>query len=180
MTSRAGQFIMGRRLRAIASLACVAALLAGACSNPYLREQTGPPPHRTRGQVLVDGEAAEGVKVTFLPVEGASEENPIATGRTDEQGRFELSTYNAFDGAPTGEYNVVLSWIRILDTSLREEDQPEEAQQLPWKYQDPKHSGLKVTVEEGTNDLEAFEVSTNDDTPRPPPQGAGPVGGNSA
>jgi 5-hydroxyisourate hydrolase-like protein (transthyretin family) len=142
MNSKAGRVAGIRERTAIALLICAMALVSAGCSNRYRREQTGLPPNRTSGQVLVDGQPAAGVKITLLPVEGASEENPLAMGQTDEEGRFELSTYNAHDGAPAGEYNVVLTWIKILDPSLREQDQPPEAQQLPWKYQDPSRHFL--------------------------------------
>jgi hypothetical protein len=159
---------------AIALLLCALPLVAAGCRDPYRREHTGLPPHPTRGQVLVDGQPAQGVNVRFVPVEGVSEENPAASGRTDEEGNFELSTYNRGDGVPAGEYKVLLSWVKILDPSLREEDQPPEAQRLPWKYQDPKHTELKVTIEEGSNELEPLEASTNDDTPRPEFEAAAP------
>src|SRR5579871_5808979 len=62
--------ILGRS--AIALLICAMALVPAGCSDPYRREQTGPSPHPTRGQVLVDGQPASGVNVRFVPVEGVS------------------------------------------------------------------------------------------------------------
>jgi hypothetical protein len=130
------------------------------CGPSYVRPETGAKPHPVTGQVLIDGTPAEGVLVTFIPEGGPAKDARAATGLTDEEGLFTLSTYNPEDGAPAGKYQVTLSWIRIIDETSSIQDQPPEAQQLPAKFQNPKLSGLTSVVEEGPNDLEPFNVST--------------------
>lgn len=137
----------------------LAAAFAAGCGSGS-RPMTGPPPHPVHGQVLVDGEPAEGVLVRFVPADDGGAELPLATGLTDEDGTFELSTYNPKDGAPAGQYQVALSWIKIVDPAATRQNQPPSAEQMPPKYRDPRMSGLTADIDEGSNDLEPFEVST--------------------
>jgi len=63
------------------------------------------------GIIQVDGKPQRGIKVKLAP-------NPLPAdrrvtlpiiGRTDDEGKFKLTTYYQDDGAPVGEYNMLFS-----------------------------------------------------------------------
>lgn len=89
----------------------VALTLGGCGSGGHI--QVAP----TEGIVLLDGEPVEGVAVVLrqdgLPM--------VASGKTDEEGRFRLSTYGNFDGAPVGECVATVTAIGIDTTTVEEE-----------------------------------------------------------
>lgn len=65
----------------------------------------------TSGQVRVGDVPAEGVEVRFFDaanVTAPDKPHPFAT--TSADGRFELGTFEAGDGAPVGRYKVMLLW----------------------------------------------------------------------
>ena len=59
-----------------------------------------------RGRVLLDELPVANAAVTFMPVDGKGRP---ATGFTDSDGVFRLTTYKQDDGAPRGDYIVVVS-----------------------------------------------------------------------
>ena len=97
-----------------------------------------------------------------------------ATGRTDANGLYKLTASargegatNAEGGTLPGEYYVGVI-KSVSDTPMSEEEAHEKGVEyvapppgqaptvthvVPQKYNDPKQSGLKVTVEAGTNDI---------------------------
>ena len=62
-------------------------------------------PVRQRGIVTLEGRPLAGFTVTFMSMQ---DKRP-AWGVTDEDGRFELMTYDPKDGCLPGEYKIVLS-----------------------------------------------------------------------
>jgi hypothetical protein len=67
--------------------------------------------------VLLDGEPVEGVSVVFRQ----SGLSMVASGKTDEDGFFQLSTYGNFDGAPVGECVATVTVIGIDTTTVEAE-----------------------------------------------------------
>lgn len=57
------------------------------------------------GNVTMFGSPLGGATVSFAPQEG----QPTATGMTDDQGNFQLTTYDFGDGAAAGKYSIVIS-----------------------------------------------------------------------
>jgi hypothetical protein len=101
--------------------------------------------------------------VVFMPESGRP-----ATGRTDEQGRFELETFGPGDGAvpgkhvvtvamaPTGTEPMPLSFVPSNPNYL-----PDQAEYpIPIKYLSPTQSGLEFTVERGRKNH--FEIELVD------------------
>src|SRR5262245_1271838 len=81
--------------------------LAPGCSDGAVGLKTYP----VRGSVLVNGEPAKGMVVTFQNTDKNAPGNavhPVAV--TDDQGKFALSTNADKDGAPEGEYVVLFFW----------------------------------------------------------------------
>lgn len=62
-----------------------------------------PPTHQVNGVVLYNDEPMPNVAVTFYPEDGRS-----AVGKTDSEGRFQLTTFVANDGAVAGEHKVAV------------------------------------------------------------------------
>ncbi|RMG39220.1 MAG: hypothetical protein D6725_05605 [Planctomycetota bacterium] len=124
-----------------------------------------------QGTVTLDGKPLEGATVTFVPVNEG--QGLPATGTTDEEGRFTLTAMGGGKrGAPgagtlPGEYYVGV--VKDIVEGDEAEDSPPEGQfpeasdqptpepktthVVPTKYNDPKSSGIKVTVKEGDNDI---------------------------
>jgi hypothetical protein len=102
-----------------------------------------------RGKVLVQGKPAAGANVFFVPVdEPATPTDPRPRGEVREDGSFELGMYGAKDGAPAGEYLVIVLW-----------EGEGGYDRLKGQYSDPTKSKLRVTVKEGTNELPPFQLN---------------------
>jgi len=125
------------------SLLGVLVLLPGCSSNAKPRKPT----HPVNGQVLFEGRPLAGAYVSFHPQDGDPDQ-PRSGARTDHEGRFRMSTYDAFDGVPAGKYLVTITLDEEQDTVA----------QIPARYGNPNTSGLRVEVREGTNELPPFRL----------------------
>ena len=111
----------------------------------------------THGKVLVDGKPIEGARVIFCPVGGSEDfqkERPFAV--TDAGGEFSLTTFQKGDGAPAGEYNVMIRNGR--PKSREEANRRSSGPRVARQYGKPLTSGVTVTVEKIENDLAPFEL----------------------
>ena len=125
------------------------AVLATSCGG------SGPALHPVTGDVLVDGQPAEGATVTLQPVGGSAHGTP--SGVVTEDGSFTLSTFPHGDGAPAGQYAVVITWYPEGGRSL---GNPQNV--IPPEYADATTTPLpNVTVAEGDNELPAFELKSD-------------------
>ncbi|MBI2481883.1 MAG: hypothetical protein HYV60_25520 [Planctomycetia bacterium] len=109
------------------------------------------------GEVVVDGQPASGVSVTLHDVKGIDGQQPtFSSATTDESGKFSVSTYDAGDGVPVGEYVLTFTWgeFNVVSRSM-------EGDKLNGKHSDPKTSEHKVTVVAGTpTDMGRIELTT--------------------
>jgi hypothetical protein len=135
------------------------------------------------GTVLVDGEPAANVVVTFTPLATAETSivGPFSTGITDDSGKFTLKTKQGDPGAVPGDHIVALQYRgvdpesagsiqeAIEDARAENEDVSELAAKLkaanaqkviPQKYSE--NSKLKVTVPPGGLKDHKIEISTKD------------------
>lgn len=101
--------------QAVSTLCLIACLVSAACDQTH-RPATFP----VHGKVTYRGQPVSGASVTFL-APGAPR---LATGVTDDQGNFQLSTYHANDGAVPGTHVVT---VRKFSNSISSEAQPEAA-----------------------------------------------------
>ena len=103
------------------------------------------------GKVLLDGKPVAGVTVSFHRYDKAAEKYAnVADGLTDAEGRYKLTTNTKFDGCPAGEYTVT-----VVRTGRGYYDgETEEKSTLPAAYATAAKSALRVTVQEGANDLD--------------------------
>lgn len=116
------------------------------------------------GQLTLDGAAVAGVLVELHPVEGtpAAVRDLRPSGKTDESGSFQISTYQPDDGAPAGEYTVTVIWMGP-DPQDAADAQPQygglpQIDLLDSKYADPATSTIKVTIDDQANTLEPFSL----------------------
>ena len=101
------------------------------------------------GTVLVDGKPADGAMVILCPPESAVElKNVRPVGTTDAGGKFSMTTFDKGDGAPAGEYKVIVQWPKG------------EVDLLKGRYFKLANSTLAATVKEESNELPPFELTT--------------------
>lgn len=122
--------------------------------------QSGPPREPTTpltGVVLVDGQPAKELRVTVHRAGATDPESYVAMAFTDETGKFSLSTYEAKDGVPEGEYVLTFMWGEINPLSFAY-GPPDK---LNGRYTDPAKSEFKVKVERGKPaDMGTIQLTT--------------------
>jgi hypothetical protein len=132
-------------------LAAAIAILFASCSRP-----TGPAKkvcYPVKGQVFAGSQPAAGAMVIFHP-DGSTPDDwpdgfPRAQVRAD--GSFEVGTYADNDGAPAGQYTVLITWTQGANSEDSEDTQM--IDRLKGRYSDPTKSQLKATVNSGPTEL---------------------------
>lgn len=122
------------------------------------------------GTVTFDGKPVEGAEVVFR-----SEAVPRnASGKTDAQGKFVLTTYEGNDGAILGEYKVTVAKTQVNEAMTGNAENPsgdyaaamaaaaagkvQSKNDLPAKYANVETSGLTARVTaEGPNEF-TFDI----------------------
>src|SRR5262245_32674893 len=137
------------RARRLALLAGVAALALGSSSCGKARK----PVYPVRGQVLVGGKPAPQAFVVFHPLDDDMPEALRPYGHAGPDGSFTLTSYAPNDGAPAGEYAATVVWLAAAGLN---EDAPD---RLKGRYQAPKLTKLRATVQKGPTELEPFRLS---------------------
>lgn len=153
---------------------CCLSGLVGCGGQPTLNTEY------VEGVVTLDGQPVPEATVTFVPVtegQGAS-----ATGITNQQGVYKLTAVVTGELAATpeagtlpGEYYVGVTKT-IVETPMTEEEAeqagvpyvqrdeyasgPQTTFVVPQKYNNPRESGIRVTVESGRNTI-PLELSSN-------------------
>ena len=110
------------------------------------------------GHVLLNGQPAVGATVQFVAVSPTPETSKLRPlGVVGDDGRFQLATYGYGDGAPAGEYHVLVTWPNP-DALSEPGEVPADYRRLRKQYGDPQRPQLRAVVEEGDNELSAFEL----------------------
>ncbi|HEY1188342.1 MAG TPA: metallophosphoesterase [Gemmata sp.] len=109
------------------------------------------------GKLKLDGKPLPGATVAFHSFNKTTEKYAyVCDGLTDASGRFVVTTYAKFDGAPAGEFVVTVS--KSAKGGFNDEETGGKTV-LPEKYATPATSPLKVTIKDGANDVE-LELDT--------------------
>lgn len=160
-------------LRRIAVLAYVLQLawLTG-CGPKAAPPPVTPPTFPVTGTIHIDGKPVAGVKVMLFPgTDQIKVYDPIMgsphQGTTDDTGKFAITTFYANDGAPVGDYQVLLYWPGEL-TIMPLGGDPDSPQALPpaavrfnKKYSDQHKPYKTIKVEDGKPlDLGTLELKT--------------------
>ncbi|MBT5020328.1 MAG: hypothetical protein HON04_16475 [Planctomicrobium sp.] len=140
------------------TLLATTALLCVGCGKsdtvPYEK-----PVFPVSGGVNFKGKPIKDASIRLHPISTTPDEMVVTPrGVADSGGRFDLTTYRKGDGAPSGEYQVSVSWVGPLD-GLDEEEEDRLRERLPRKYTRPESSGITVSISEGMNELP--EISLN-------------------
>ncbi|MCS6865557.1 MAG: hypothetical protein RMJ56_10425 [Gemmataceae bacterium] len=124
-------------------------VIAGGCSPD------GPKLYPVKGQVFFDNQPAEGANVVLHSAQATEGPNAlIPSGIVQADGSFTLRTHPYGDGAPPGEYKVVITWY---PPDARELENPRS--KLPAKYGNPARTPLTAVVKDGPTELEPFRIS---------------------
>jgi hypothetical protein len=138
------------RIRSFSSTLLTAAGLALALAGCSDSRKPVVPVH---GKVFFRGQPAQGALVVFNPLD-ESDPNPVKPQAVvSSDGSFEVSTYGEKDGAPEGEYAVTFVWL-IENPKTKRQWSP-----LPTRLMQPNESKLRVTIKEGTNELQPFQLT---------------------
>jgi hypothetical protein len=96
-----------------------------------------------KGVVNYQGKPVPNVAVSFIPEKGL-----LATGTTDADGKFELTTNKPGDGAVVGTYKVAINFSPELpEEAMGDPNYKAPTSPIPTKYADVSTSGLTQTVD---------------------------------
>lgn len=142
-------FTIGLSLMILVSVGC-----GGGGEDKGKRE----PVYPVAGKVTYKGQPVAGADVTFY----CKEKNLGAFAKTDEQGKFRMTTYSSFDGAPAGKNVITVSKLDAPVNATKEVDVSdpaydplklvEDAQKpppknlIPIKYADAKTTDQFATI----------------------------------
>jgi hypothetical protein len=144
--------------RAVLALVAATLLALPGCGSG--RIETYP----VTGLVTVDGRPADGAMVVFVPTATAPEaERTRPFGIADSQGQFSLTTFEQTDGAPAGDYKVLVQWPAPRPQSDRERSGRRGSlgpDRLQGKYFNLEKATLTATVKEEATELPPFELKS--------------------
>jgi hypothetical protein len=109
------------------------------------------------GTITIDGAAPVGAMVKFYS-ENPGQRMPTAIVRED--GSFAASYYDSEDGAPAGEYRLLVVWMQTPPQGGLAQDR------LRGQFLDPSHPIATVNVLEGENRLTPIELTIKQPGPR--------------
>lgn len=96
------------------------------------------------GRVTVDGQPTAGVYVFLNPAAQPPTHGIFPNAITSARGEYWISTYDAEDGAPVGEYVVTAKWPRGEGLQVHSES----PDRLKGRYSDPAKSAIRISVKE--------------------------------
>jgi len=127
------------------------AIVAVACDGPKRK-----PAFPTQGKLLIGNQPVANVTLFFQPVGTTDAEPTRAYATTSLDGTFSLTTYEANDGAPEGDYVVTLLYEPVDSPLSRAKGKPPK---IDKKYTAIETSPLKVKIEKKPmNQLEPFKA----------------------
>ena len=105
-----------------------------------------------------DGKPAAYVRVTLHSSKLVSEGDPFRpSAMTDDDGTFQLTTYETHDGAPPGSYAVTLRWAKPQKTLFHAIPKDK----LRNRFALPTEASLRCEITEAeTQDIGTFEIDT--------------------
>lgn len=140
-----------------------AAMMCG-CGGPSDPDRPDTTP--VSGVVSYQGAPLEGATVTFKP---STTDGKAAFGKSDADGKFSLTTFEADDGVIPGEYNVTVTKMEVVESKAVPEDdpnydpnylEPEPKSLIPEKYGDSAKSGLTASV--GSESIQDLKLELAD------------------
>jgi hypothetical protein len=130
------------------------AALALACASCGNKHNIYP----VSGKVTYKGAPAAGAAVFFQHPGVKSVNDHIVMGIVQEDGSFGLVCGSLGEGAPPGEYDILIEWKPA--SKQQGKGLPQHTpDKLKGRYADPKHPLLHATVKAETNNLLPFELT---------------------
>jgi hypothetical protein len=111
--------------------------------------------YRASGIVTFQGQPLAGAVVTLIPEDGDFPNTVRPTAITDEEGAFEIGTYSTADGAPAGDYKVLVLHYPVVGSPNNPHAGPND---LPSQYARPETTTLKVTIGEAETEIPPLEL----------------------
>lgn len=131
---------------------CALAFLLAGCGGAELPRL---PVHPVEGQVQLKGAPLANALVVLHPKKQDPKFPFAARGQTGPDGKFQVTTYDANDGAPVGEYLVTVECYQVIDNNGSLEPGPNI---LNPKLASQAATDITVSVKEGPNTLAPIEV----------------------
>lgn len=120
-----------------------------------------------RGKITINGEPPAGAVVELHSTgEQPDMRNSRPWAVVQEDGSFSLSTYETGDGAPPGDYKVVVRWPPDVT-------QPSLVDRLSGAYSSSERSRWTVSITEGENDVPPIEITGAKVLPKAQPADSG-------
>jgi hypothetical protein len=138
---------IGKRLATLALLS-VSIGFAGCGSS---QDPNRLPVFPAKGQIAFKGKPANGAFVVLHPKNAVGDNAVRPRAQVQEDGTFLLSTYDANDGAPVGEYKVTVELHNFVKS--KNGDISRGPNVLPKQYGLPKTSPITVQIAGGENQL---------------------------
>jgi hypothetical protein len=132
-------------------LLALAAALAGCSKSQQPWEKVYP----ATGVVTYRGQPLSGAVVTLISEDADFPKSVRPTAVTGDDGAFEVGTYSAADGAPAGEYTVLVLHYPIQGSAENPYAGPND---LPPIYAKAETTTLKISVGEEENELPPLEL----------------------
>lgn len=136
-----------------ATLALFAAAVLGGCGKAPQPWETVYP---ASGVVRYQGQPLAGAMVTLIPEDKAFPNSVRPTAITDEDGGFEIGTFSTADGAPAGDYKVLVLHYPVVGDAENPHAGPND---LPAKYAKAETTDLKISIGEEETEIPPLELN---------------------
>lgn len=153
-------------IRSVKTTAILLGLLIAFANLPGCGKKSHFPLVETTGRLVYKGQPVADASVMLSPLEGQR----AAVGKTDAQGRFELTTMNPRDGAMPGKYKIVITKAAAVEAAADAAEMPDITKEqslakpapaaIPAKYSNPNTTPLECTIpQSGRHDLGVLELT---------------------
>jgi hypothetical protein len=150
MRIRLPGFITPVHQRVVLVAAFLAALVCAAGCRQKSPTSVRVPTYPVHGRLTIDGAPAPGAMVKFMSAEHVRR---VPTAIVREDGSFSVSFYDNEDGAPAGEYKLLVAWMQTPPQGGLAQDR------LGGRFLEPSKPVATVVVSAGQNNLEPIELS---------------------
>ncbi|HTN75740.1 MAG TPA: hypothetical protein VL096_10860 [Pirellulaceae bacterium] len=140
-------FRLSRRLLLLAIPAVM--LLSGCGKSEPKREAVSP----VTGKVSFNGQPPVGAQLVLHSVTPVAGRTLVPVALVNPDGTFKVTSYDAGDGAPPGDYVATITWLKVTDEGGRGPNV------LPKDYEKKETSPIKFKVVDGNNEIPAIEIT---------------------
>jgi len=141
---------LGARRGVLTALLLALVASGGGCSRGGVKQH---PTHPVSGRAGFGGKPPVGAHLVFHPQPEKPGWGDLPSAVVAADGSYRVSTYRDGDGAPAGEYAVTAQWFPVG------QDGTVGVNALDRSFATPASTPLRVTIQPGTNDVPAFELS---------------------